>query len=1167
MNTWPQKSGASIPQHGARVSAVQQPNQKFPWRCILKHVVQLCGLLVMSHVDALAACDPTLGDTLPLFENQLAVSGRGQVVRRLLLPAGRDVIVMAAEKGIDVNLTVTGEDVVGYADSPLRRFGVQRVLFRPVRGTAYSAMITGKESAAASGTVNLRVVPLSSTPATAACVAAHRRLATADAAYARGQAITNNIAPAAASDAGQVYRSSADAYRDALTALQTSGDSVLYAQIQYSVAATMYQGVRDWTAAEFWSRKAANSYRAIGDPYGAAKAQAMQAASLMEMKPMEMKPSDSAAPQPAGYGVPGNLVLAGDLLTRVAAFHAERGELYDQALATNNLGIMHYLAGQFLEATHSYRTALDLYRRLQERTKQTQVIGNLALVEYELGNLSKANALYAELRGLIGAEESPELYVNVLNNSALVLRVSGQSDRALDLYETALAVARRMQDIYYEAVSLQGMGTTYETLGDLAVALEFFRRALTLRTPALDSRLRVETLSSIANIQRLNGYADESLRLDLEALSLAATPLARARIRLQVALDYEAVGKLQKMKAELDRILKSRTSGDDLICAKALLLRGRTQSANGDSHAAEADLRAALRTFRKYDSATDEFGALIALAVTLRHRGDTVAAMREADAALALAEQMRLQSSNPELRATLLQSLRPAFDLKIAMLADSYAAASSTKRKRKLAMQALQTAERGRARSLEDYERIDFAETPTTHSLLGRRRLLYGALAQFRIRLDADAQVMSADDKLLDAIRLNIADTKQQLDQIDAELTTLAGPGRALATDLPIDLIPVNTGLVEYWLGAEQSYAWVVTRDVLKLIRLGSTGEILSTAVAAQQGLRDFNSTTRASRVAQLERLSTLVWNPVRQYIGAKRTLVFVPDMSLHYIPFAALVNTGSPQRFLVEDFDVATAPSLRLLLAVQARRTTGTGGLLMIDDPVYGTNDPRVQFTRARQGPPSGTAASTSLVAGGPGSRVGMQRLHGAAREAEAIIAIVTPAQTERLQGLAATKERFLKSPLEQYRYIHVASHAIADAQIPQLSALLLTSIDSQGRPIDGRVLAADLMNVRLNADVVVLSACDTALGRVISGEGMVGLRYVMLARGARTVASSLWKVQDRAAADLMSRFYASMFREHASALAALSGAMRVSLKEREADPALWAAFDLSVRDMNLIH
>ncbi len=194
------------------------------------------------------------------------------------------------------------------------------------------------------------------------------------------------------------------------------------------------------------------------------------------------------------------------------------------------------------------------------------------------------------------------------------------------------------------------------------------------------------------------------------------------------------------------------------------------------------------------------------------------------------------------------------------------------------------------------------------------------------------------------------------------------------------------------------------------------------------------------------------------------------------------------------------------------------------------------------------------------------LQRLPGTAAEGRAISALLPPGSVDVLDGLDATRGNFLAASLERYRLIHVAAHGLVDTQIPQLSSLMLSTRDRQGRPIDGRVMAADFMTMRLSADVVVLSACDTALGKNIVGEGLVGLRYVILARGAHAVVASLWAVPDQIGARLMtSSSTKSMIRDHVQPSHALCSAMRELLAAQVVDPALWAAFDVTLRDASV--
>jgi CHAT domain-containing protein len=188
-------------------------------------------------------------------------------------------------------------------------------------------------------------------------------------------------------------------------------------------------------------------------------------------------------------------------------------------------------------------------------------------------------------------------------------------------------------------------------------------------------------------------------------------------------------------------------------------------------------------------------------------------------------------------------------------------------------------------------------------------------------------------------------------------------------------------------------------------------------------------------------------------------------------------------------------------------------------------------------------------------------QRLRFSAEEAAGISAQFAPADVDELIGVDATRERLLAVDWSQYRFIHIATHGIVDTQVPQLSALILGSYDARGEVADRAIRVADMSLQTLRAEVAVLSACETALGTEVRGEGLVGMSSTMLARGARAVVASLWPVPDEIGAQMMTEFYQHMLHDSMRPEAALGVAMRsMALRERSSDPALWAAFQVSV-------
>jgi CHAT domain-containing protein len=296
---------------------------------------------------------------------------------------------------------------------------------------------------------------------------------------------------------------------------------------------------------------------------------------------------------------------------------------------------------------------------------------------------------------------------------------------------------------------------------------------------------------------------------------------------------------------------------------------------------------------------------------------------------------------------------------------------------------------------------------------------------------------------------------------------------------------------------------------------------------------------------------------PIEAWLSGVQQWVIIPDGALDYVPFAALrVTGGGPGAFVAAQHDVAVSPAAWMLNTEEVRgEPPGPGRLLLVADPVYQADDPRL--TRIARVPAAQPSANRALDT----QTRQYQRLKYTAEEANQILTLFPHADVDQLIGLDATRERLLSLDLSRYRYIHIAAHGLVDAQVPELSALVLGSYDASGKRVDGAVRVADLSLQTLNAEVAVFSACDTALGREVAGEGLVGIGSTVLARGAHAVVASLWPVLDESGARLMTEIYRHLLHDSMGAPAALGAAMRSVLsRDGDADPAFWAAFQVSV-------
>jgi CHAT domain-containing protein len=284
-------------------------------------------------------------------------------------------------------------------------------------------------------------------------------------------------------------------------------------------------------------------------------------------------------------------------------------------------------------------------------------------------------------------------------------------------------------------------------------------------------------------------------------------------------------------------------------------------------------------------------------------------------------------------------------------------------------------------------------------------------------------------------------------------------------------------------------------------------------------------------------------------------------------VPFAMLPLPGSGEPLLSahEIVVLPSASALAVLRSEIAGRKPAPKLLAVFADPVFDAADPRAGGAGATSGtaagpPPASSARMLEHLAGpgdGTAAVLKIPRLPFTAQEADQILRIGRDASNLRAVGFQASRAAATGGQLSQYRYLHFATHGYLDLERPSLSALLLSQIDEKLQPQDGFLRVTDIYNSRLSAELVVLSACQTGLGKEVRGEGLMGLTRAFLYAGAPRVVVSLWNVNDRATADLMTVLYRGILREGKSPAAALRAAqLELRKQKRWESPYYWAAF-----------
>jgi CHAT domain-containing protein len=475
----------------------------------------------------------------------------------------------------------------------------------------------------------------------------------------------------------------------------------------------------------------------------------------------------------------------------------------------------------------------------------------------------------------------------------------------------------------------------------------------------------------------------------------------------------------------------------------------------------------------------------------------------------------------------------------------------------------------------------------------------------------------SAAQKELDSILAEYQQLETQIRTTSPRYAALTQPNPLTVEEIQQQVLDPDTLLLEYSLGEDRSYLWAVSPTNIRSFALPKRAEIEAASrrvhnlltLGSQQTPEETPAQYRArAGKAKAEyakaatELSRTLLGPVASQLGRKRLLI-VSEGGLQYVPFGALPvpiepspgggttgrrgddklassfrrvarSPGRPVEFLplLLEHEVVTAPSasvLALLRRETAGRQPAPKSLAVLADPVFRNDDARIN--RVRTGVEPALASQSSVRTGELASTPdiersaresgldGFVRLRFSRQEAEAIAGFAPEENRLTALDFAASRETVQTVDLSQYRIIHFATHGLLNSQRPELSGIVLSLVDEWGRAQDGFLRLHEIYNLKLNADLVVLSACQTALGKEIRGEGLIGLTRGFMYAGAPRVVASLWRVDDRATAELMKRFYKGMLKEGLRPAAALRAAQVSMLKEKRwSAPHYWSAFTI---------
>jgi CHAT domain-containing protein len=610
-------------------------------------------------------------------------------------------------------------------------------------------------------------------------------------------------------------------------------------------------------------------------------------------------------------------------------------------------------------------------------------------------------------------------------------------------------------------------------------------------------------------------------------------------------------------------------SRSEVTRADALLLTGLSYIALGDTSRAVVALDEAKSTYEALQLTARLGDALHAYSLAARAVGDYPAALTHGRSALEKIETLRERVAHPELRALNSAARRRYYEDQIDLLMELHGASGAEESD--YLHEALSVNERSRARLTLDLlsEAAVELDRNMGSEVAARRRALYAALAETRQR-----QERPNSREVADELAADMRDIENELALLETEYRRADAAHARIGSEQILEskgmqaAIGPDAVLLQYSLGQSRSYAWAVTTDSIRGFALPGRAAIEEVARAVHADLgKPPGSRLNSNLKANLAVLSGYLLREVRDLAAAKSRILVAADGALQYIPFGVLPSP--PSAGMARETPLISFGGNREIMAVASLSARSTGqrrplaprsapSVAVFADPVMQQADARFHAGRAAAPPQPIDASLSTRSSTGPS----LSRLPYTGREARAIGDLLPHAENLIAVGFDANLDAVLGRDLRQYRYIHFATHGIVDSERPPLSALALSQFDEHGQPRAGYLRLYDIYTLELDADVVVLSACDTGLGREIRGESLVGLTQGFLYAGARNVVASLWQVPDNATSELMTRFYRQLLSGDHSPAQALAAAQRSLADERPtSDPYYWGAFVIQER------
>jgi tetratricopeptide (TPR) repeat protein len=891
----------------------------------------------------------------------------------------------------------------------------------------------------------------------------------------------------------------------------------------------------------------------------------------------------------------GDMKGKAECLDALIPIYRELGARMDEAKAVSNKAVTFNSLGDYQAALQSAEQALRIFREEGDRVQESFALNTLGQIYRSLNEQQLALDHYERALAIRREGTDKRLIGITLGDIGVTYYELGDLPRAIDYHRQAIAISEEIGDRRTKAIRLQGLGLIWQRMGETAKALDAQTQSLALAREVGDRDAEGRTLISMSELHLLSGEkekARDALTQALELVRAAGDPVGEASVLTKIGNMAADGGDWPQAINLLQQSLSlARKTGDIQRERNALVSLAQTErernnlSEARDYHEKALDLTESLRAkiLRQelrasfLASRQAEYELYMDLLMQLHQQQPDGG---HAAAAFGISERGRARS--------LLETLAEA-RADIRQGVDAGLLAEERKLAGQIRLKEQQRAKlAGNSRAAKQTEAL----AGEIGDLLSEYQSLQGHIRAASPRFAALTQPQP------------VTAAEIQTEYLDSSTV----------------LLEFALGDERSWLWAITPDS-IISYALPPRAQIEKSARKIYEMLTARQPKKDLTEVERLKRIAEADTklqaetatLSRMLLGPISAQLRHEwkdKRLAVVASGALEYVPLAALPlpepeerRDGEMERtgrrgdgatgrngksrpvaprvsrpvLLIADHEIVNLPSASTLAALR-RETVGrqpaAKTLAVIADPVFEPNDPRVlasakknksnynlavnvQSTGESPAPVSSTTNSALRRATRSFNRAGFSRLPFSREEADNIAELIPKSSLFKVTDFQANRKAATSGQLSRYRIIHFATHGLLNSEHPELSGLVLSLVDENGKTQDGFLRMDEIFNLQLPADLVVLSACQTALGQEIKGEGLVGLTRGFMYAGAQRVIASLWQVDDQATAQLMQYFYRGMLKENLRPAAALRAAqIEMSKQKRWSAPYYWAGF-----------